>query len=296
MNTLFIGIGEMGFGMAKNILLKNKSLVIWNRTKDKPHVNELMAMGAQFAENIGRAVSSADFVCFNLTEDKAVRAVAQTVVPYINKDTVILDFSTVSPDTAIGVNEMFNNAGAFYLDCPVSGGSAGAEAGTLTIMAGGEKHAFERAMPLLNMCGKNIQYMGPSGSGQKAKLINQLMTWVNQAVVCEGMLLAERAGIDLTALYKALSTSWGRSWMLERSVEKYIIPGNFDAQSGLELMVKDFNLISDMAMKSECDIPIAAKAKEIYDQAMDEGLAKKDPSVIIEVMRENLKRSCTYEK
>ena len=138
MNTLFIGIGEMGFGMAKNILLKNKSLVIWNRTKDKPHVNELMAMGAQFAENIGRAVSSADFVCFNLTEDKAVRAVAQTVVPYINKDTVILDFSTVSPDTAIGVNEMFNNAGAFYLDCPVSGGSAGAEAGTLTIMAGGE--------------------------------------------------------------------------------------------------------------------------------------------------------------
>lgn len=296
MNTIFIGIGEMGYGMAKNILEKNKSLIIWNRTKDKPHVNELVKLGAQFAENLGSAVSSADFVCFNLTEDKAVRTVSEAVLPFIKKGAVILDFSTVSPDTAVNVNAMFGNANAYYLDCPVSGGSAGAEAGTLTIMAGGEKQAFQRAMPLLNMCGKNIQYMGQSGLGQKAKLINQLMTWANQAVVCEGMLLAERSGIDLTALYKALSTSWGRSWMLERSVEKYIIPGCFDTQSGLELMVKDFNLISDMAMKSECDIPIAAKAKEIYDQAMDEGLAKKDPSVIIEVMRENLKRSCPYEK
>jgi 3-hydroxyisobutyrate dehydrogenase len=140
---------------------------------------------------------------------------------------------------------------------------------------------------VLSMCGANIRHMGQSGLGQKAKLINQLLTWVNQAVVCEAMLLAEKSGIDLPNLYNVLKTSWGRSWMLERSVERYIIPRDFESPSGVELMVKDFNLILKMSEQVSCDIPISKKAKEPYDQAMAEGLAKKDPSVIIEVMERN---------
>ena len=277
----------MGVGMAENLLKKNGKLTIWNRTKDKPHVRSLVEQGAILAQELKDAVEKFDFICINLTSDAAVRAVTQDIAEYISRGTIILDFSTISPNTAVEIMELFKQKGAYYLDCPVSGGSAGAKAGTLAIMAGGNEEALKMARPLLNMCGSNIQYMGESGLGQKAKLINQLLTWVNQAVVCEAMLLAEKSGIDIKSLYRVLLTSWGRSWMLERSVERYIIPRDFESPSGVELMVKDFNLILDMAKQVECDIPIAIKAKEPYDQAMVEGLAKKDPSVIIEIMEKN---------
>lgn len=291
MNISFIGIGEMGVGMAENILEKNGELIFWNRTKDKPHVLALVEQGAVLAEDVKEAVETADFICFNLTSDIAVRAVANNILPDLKSGTVVLDFSTISPNTAMEIMELFKEKGAYYLDCPVSGGSAGAKAGTLAIMVGGQEEAFQKAMPVLKMCGSNIQYMGSSGLGQKAKLINQLLTWVNQAVVCEAMLLAEKSGIDLEALNRVLLTSWGRSWMLERSVERFIIPRDFESPSGVELMVKDFNLILDMAQEANCNIPISVKAKEPYDQAMEEGLAKKDPSVIIEIMEKNIEGS-----
>ena len=290
MEITFIGIGEMGVGMAENILKKNGNLTIWNRTRDKPHVKSLVESGAYLADTLEEAVVAAEYICFNLTSDTSVKAVAEDVLRFVKPGTLLMDFSTISPDAARSVCEAFLEKAAYYLDCPVSGGSAGAKGGTLAIMAGGDEAKFRQAMPIFEMCGNNIQYMGASGLGQKAKLINQLLTWVNQAVVCEAMLLAERSGIDLRALYKVLTTSWGRSWMLERSVERYIIPRDFESPSGVELMVKDFNLILDMAKQADCDIPIARTAKKPYDQAMDEGLAKKDPSVIIEVMeRTNVK-------
>lgn len=280
----------MGFGMAKNLLAKNGSLTIWNRTKDKPHVKELLNLGAVLATELECSANCADFICLNLTADTAVRVVCERILESVRPETILLDFSTISPETAQEMNRLFSKRGAFYLDCPVSGGSAGANAGSLTIMAGGDEEAYNKALPLLKMCGTNVERMGESGLGQRAKLINQLLTWVNQAVVCEAMLLAKRSNIDLAPLNKVLSTSWGRSWMLERSVEKYIIPESFESPSGVELMVKDFNLIMKMAEKAGCTIPIAAKAKEIYDQAMEEGFAKKDPSVVIEIMEKNLKK------
>jgi 3-hydroxyisobutyrate dehydrogenase-like beta-hydroxyacid dehydrogenase len=290
MNISFIGIGEMGVGMAENILIKNGDIKIWNRTPNKPHVNYLVEKGAALQSSIRDAVKNSDFICMNLTSDPAVKAVTSEIAEHVNEGTIVIDFSTISPNSAIAISSMLAEKGAYFLDSPVSGGSAGAKAGTLAIMVGGDKDAFEKAMPLYNMCGNNIRHMGPSGTGQKAKLINQLLTWVNQAVVCEAMLLAEKAGIDLSSLYKVLQTSWGRSWMLERSVERYIIPRDFESPSGVELMVKDYNLILDMAKEVGCEIPITVKAKEPYDTAMAEGLAKKDPSVIIEVMEKyNLK-------
>lgn len=286
MKICFVGIGEMGVGMAENLLKKNGELTIWNRTRDKPHVRRLVEAGARLAEGLQEA-AKAEFVCLNLTSDAAVLEVSAGLMPHVQPGALVIDFSTIAPGTAREVAGHFQERGACYLDCPVSGGAAGARAGTLTMMAGGERTAFERALPLLRLCGTNIQYMGESGLGQKAKLINQLLTWVNQAVVCEAMLLAEQSGIELEALNRALATAWGRSWMLERSVERYIIPRDFDSPSGVELMVKDFNLILDMARQAGCHIPIAEEAKKPYDQAMREGLAKKDPSVIIEVMERN---------
>ena len=295
MKILFVGIGEMGAGMAENILKKNGALTIWNRTKDKPHVLSLIEQGAAMAPELGAAVAQAEFICFNLTSDTAVRAVAPEIQASIREGTVLMDFSTISPNTAAEIASFYLEKKAYYLDCPVSGGSVGAKAGTLAIMGGGDEAAFNRAIPLLEMCGNNIQYMGPSGLGQKAKLINQMLTWVNQAVVCEAMLLARQVGINLESLNKVLLTSWGRSWMLERSVARYIIPQNFESPSGVELMVKDYNLMLEMAKEAGCGMPIATVAKRPYDQAMAEGLAKKDPSIIIEVMERNNISYCKKE-
>lgn len=284
MNIAFIGIGEMGYGMADNILKKNGELIFWNRSKDKPHVLALVEAGAKLAQELAEAVADADFVCMNLTNDTAVSAVCDQLKDCLKPGTIVMDFSTVAPETANRIADEFAAKDVKFLDCPVSGGSAGAKAGTLAIMAGGDADAFQKALPIFNMCGNNICHMGPSGTGQKAKLINQLLTWVNQATVCEAMLLAEKAGINLTSLNNVLLTSWGRSWMLERSVSRYIIPRDFESPSGVELMVKDYNLILKMADQLGCAIPIAVEAKKPYDIAMETGLAKKDPSVIIEVM------------
>jgi 3-hydroxyisobutyrate dehydrogenase-like beta-hydroxyacid dehydrogenase len=284
MKILFVGIGEMGVWMAENILKKNGALDIWNRTKDKPHVLNLLSQGAVMAPDFTEAVSKADFICFNLTSDVAAKAVLPEVKAGLKEGTVLMDFSTISPNTAAELAGHYLEKKSFYLDSPVSGGSAGAKAGTLAIMAGGDEAAFKKAMPVFEMCGNNIQHMGASGAGQKAKLINQHLTWINQAVVCEAMLLARKVGINLESLNKVLLTSWGRSWMLERSVARFIIPMNFESPSGVELMVKDYNLLLEMAQEVGCELPIANVAKRPYDQAMAEGLAKKDPSVVIEIM------------
>ena len=287
MRILFIGIGEMGSGMAGNILTKNSSLTIWNRTVPKPHVDRLMERGALFAHDLKQAAGESDFICFNLTSDDAVNAVAAGIAEYVRPGTVIMDFSTISPDSANRLSQGFAEKGSCFLDCPVSGGAEGAAKGALTIMVGGDSDAYQKAMPILEMCGANIQYMGESGLGQKAKLINQLLAWVNQSAVCEAMLLAEKSGIDLSSLYQVLETAWGRSWMLERSVKQYIIPREYDSSASIELICKDFAILERIAGQADYDIPITRSAKEWYDGAMKEGYAKKDPAIIIELMRDN---------
>ncbi len=290
MRILFIGIGEMGVGMAENILQKNGALDIWNRTPDKPHVRHLVARGAAFVADLAAAAKEADFICFNLTSELAVGSVAADIAGHVKPGTILMDFSTISPDAVVAIARDFAARGAFFLDCPVSGGSTGAKAGTLAMMVGGDRTAFEKALPVLEMCGNNIRYMGASGLGQKTKLINQLLTWTNQAVVCEAMLLAEKSGIDLANLHSVLKTALARSWVFEHSVEQHIIPRDFDSPSGIELMVKDFGLIAKMADRAGCAIPFASQAKALYDQALSEGLIKKAPAVILEVMERDLKK------
>ena len=296
MNITFIGIGSMGKGMAENILKKNGNLTIWNRTRDKDAVNELISMGAEFRE-LSDAAGGADIICLNLTNAEALKAVISQMKEFLRPGTVVADFSTSGPDAAKEMAEELTECGAFFLDCPVSGGAMGARNGTLAIMAGGNEEAYKKALPVLEMCGNNIHRMGESGTGQQAKLINQLLTWVNQAVVCEGMVLADKAGINLAELNEVLSTSWGRSWMLERSMKDFIIPKDFTEKGGtLALMVKDFNLITKMADGLNCRIPITETAKVSYDAAMEAGLSGKDPSVVMQVMEKTYTKEQEDEK
>ncbi len=285
MKIAYLGIGEMGVGMARNILKKQGALTIWNRTREKRYVDELIAEGAHFEGKIADAVGDADIVCTCLYSGPSTLEIAKETIPAMKKGSILVDLTTIAPSTAEQLAGMYAEAGIDYLDSPVSGGPWGAADGTLSIMIGGSEAAFERARPVYEMIGRIIARMGPSGYGAKTKLINQLITWANQAIVCEGMTLAEEAGLDLTMLYPLLKNGHAQSRMLERSVEPFIIPHTFENHTDAALVLKDMNLLRQMADDLGCEIPIAERAIRFYDQAAEEGIASgNDPAVILTIM------------
>jgi 3-hydroxyisobutyrate dehydrogenase-like beta-hydroxyacid dehydrogenase len=280
----------MGKGMAANILKGGFEIIVWNR-KDECYANveEIVAQGAKTTETLGESVEGADVVALSLTSDAAVRAVVAEMYDNLKPGAIVIDHSTASPKLAKELAEKLAAAGVFFLDAPVSGGAGGALQGTLAIMIGGKKEAFEKALPVLKTMGTNVVYMGPTGSGHVTKLINQMLTGVNQAIVCEAMLIGEKAGLNLQELLNVLVNAWGNSRMLERSVPEYIIPKKYESAACLELMAKDFSLASQMAEDLGYKIPLTELGRHYYQSAKDQGYGKMDHCYIIELMKEENK-------
>lgn len=290
MKVTFIGIGQMGKGMAANILKGGLELTVWNRRDEfYPHVEELLQKGARTTENLADSVKGADIVAMSLTTDAAVRAVVAEVYDNLKPGAIVIDHSTASPKLAKELAEKLAVRNVVFLDAPVSGGAGGGAQGTLAIMVGGQKEAFEKALPVLKAMGTNVVYMGPTGSGHVTKLINQMLTGVNQAIVCESMLIAQEAGLNLQELLNVLVTAWGDSLMLRRSVPEYIIPKKYESAACLELMAKDFSLASEMAKDLGYTIPLTELGRQYYQTAKDQGHGKMDHCYIIELMKEENK-------
>ena len=288
MRVAFLGVGAMGTGIASNIQKAGFVLSIWNK-KDScyQNVEALQRMGATPCEDIGAAVVDAEIIGMSLTNDQAVMEVGGQLLTHIKEGAVVCDFSTVSPQTSKEMSALFAARRAFYLDCPVSGGIQGANAGTLTIMAGGDFIGFQKAECVIKSVSSKYEYLGQSGSGSVAKLVNQLLAAANQAVVCEAMLLAFKSGLDMQKLYDLLVLSWGSSKMLERSVINYILPGNYESSACIELMDKDLKLVKQMADDFGIDIPIGSMVETFFQKAVEEGLGRQDHSAIIKVMRKD---------
>jgi 2-hydroxymethylglutarate dehydrogenase len=291
MKVAFLGIGAMGMGIASNILKGGHELSVWN-VKDAFWANaeSLGAQGAKVCESIHEAVADAEVIGMSLTADKIVKLVCDQIYPFVKKGTVIFDCSTTSPDCSKEMQAKFDDKGVDFIDTPVSGGIGGATAGTLTIMIGGKAEAFKKAEPVIKCCSAHYELMGDIGAGQTTKLINQLLTGVNQATVCEAMLIAEKSGLDMVQLYNILITAWGNSKMLERSVLEYIIPKKFESFACLELMLKDLNLTVKMAEDMGFNVPITSIATQFYQQAKDSGLGREDLSSIIKIMEQKNKK------
>ena len=285
MRAAFIGLGAMGTGIASNILKTGCTLSVWNK-KDRcyPNLEILRKMGAVPCEDIGGAVAGAEIIGMSLTNDQAVAEVCRQLPPYISEGAVICDFSTVSPRTSKEMNAFFSEIGVFYLDTPVSGGIQGANEGSLSVMVGGDYSGFQKAEPIIRSVSSKYEYFGDSGSGAAAKLINQLLTAANQAIVCETMLLAMKSGLDMQKLYDMLVVSWGNSKMLERSVKQYIIPGQYESSACIELMDKDLKLARRMADDFGLDMPISGIVRDLFQRAAEEGLGRQDHSAIIKIM------------
>ena len=280
----FIGLGNMGGPMAKNLLKAGHRVAGFD--VDPAALARHRAGGGSLAESAARAVAGAEIVFSMLPAGSHVRdlylGAGGVIAATRGRDVLRIDGSTIDVETARAVAEAAAAAGLAMLDAPVSGGVGGAQAGTLTFMVGGEAAAFARARPILAAMGKNIVHAGGPGAGQAAKICNNMILGVSMLAVCEAFVLADRLGLAREKLFEVSSTSSGQCW----SLTSYCpvpgpvpnAPSNRDYAPGFaaSLMLKDLKLAQQAAEASGAATPLGASAASLYQRINDAGLAGKD--------------------
>lgn len=282
----FIGLGNMGLPMALN-LVRAGHLVVGFDLADAPRA-KLAQAGGRAAASIADAVAGAEAVITMLPAGQHVRAVLEGddgVFAHAARGALLVDSSTIDVATARDMAELANWRGVAMLDAPVSGGVAGATAGTLTFMVGGEQAAFDRAAPILAAMGGTIVLAGPAGAGQAAKVCNNLMLGIAMLGVSEAFALAEKLGLSAQALFDISSKSSGQCWSLTSYCP---VPGpvpsspaNHEYQPGfaVDLMLKDLSLAADAAKASGAAGVLGGPARAAYARLSAAGLGGKDFSV-----------------
>ena len=284
----FIGLGKMGKPMAANLLKAGCSVLVHNRSL-KP-VEELALQRAIPCKTPAEMAANVDILHLCLPEGKDVSTVISGldgVLESAKPGMLIIDHSTIAPDASIVINEQCRAKDVFFLDAPVSGGVTGAENGTLSIMVGGDPGAYERALPILKHLGENIAHVGPSGSGNKMKLINQMLVGITQCAVAEAMVLAAKMGLEPTQTYNVLSNSVGDSAVLRRSIPNFVFKRDFTAAFTLNLLNKDMKLLSQLAHNHNVRMLMGALAQQVCLEGSLAGYGDQDMSAVIRVM-ENL--------
>lgn len=279
MKIAFIGLGNMGLPMARRLLEHGHELVLYSRTRTR--TAPLEESGAVAKDSPSEAVASVEAVCLCLPGPREVREVAEALLPALPAGATIVDFSTVDPGTCRHVDSLARQRGARYLDAPVSGGVRGATAGTLAVMASGDKEAFERVSELFAAVGKRVEYLGEVGVASCVKLINQLLVAANLAAAAEAAWLATRAGLDLRQVYSILSASAGRSQMLTYLLEEHLLTNDFSPGFSLRLLCKDLDLVMGMARDLHAPVLMTSQARSLYDLAAALGLEEMDMSAVM---------------
>ncbi len=268
----FIGLGIMGAPMAGNVLQAGFPLTVYNRTPGK--TESLAAAGAAVASSPADVARASDVVVSCVSDTPDVLGVVLegdgSVLAGAGEGLIVVDCSTVSPDVATRCSEALGGKGAGFLDAPISGGDVGAEAGTLSIMVGGGREDFDRALPVLQAMGKTITYCGPSGSGYVVKLCNQICGGLHLIAAAEAVALARAAGVDLEAMRKAVASGAAGSWMLDHLAPKMIAgddaPGFF-----VDYQLKDLRIAADAAAKLGLSLRGAELAERFFAAASERG-------------------------
>jgi 3-hydroxyisobutyrate dehydrogenase len=282
MKVGYIGLGNMGAPMARNILKAGHELSVYNRTRTR--AEELGANGARVAQSPREAADGAEVTCICVSTPDVVREVVLAedgALAGAVKDAVIIDFSTVDPETSRSVGRACGERNIAFLDAPMSGGVAGAAAGTLTVIVGGDRVAYERAQPIFAAVGKKVVHVGPSGAGSTIKLINQMLVGINLAGAVEAFVVGQLAGIDPQVLYDILSTSAGASAALTRAVPDFFLKRNFEAGFAVKLLLKDLDLALQLGKAVHTPLYVTSVARQLYEEASASGLEEKDITAAI---------------
>jgi 3-hydroxyisobutyrate dehydrogenase len=285
----FIGLGHMGGGMAPNLAKAAHEVRAFDLSEEA--LGKAVERGCTAAASAAEACKDADAVVTMLPAGEHVAQVYRTsVFGAAPKSAILIDCSTIDVATARSVEEEAAAAGMTMVDAPVSGGIAAAEAGTLTFMVGGSDEGFAKARPLLEAMGKAVIHAGGPGSGQAAKICNNMLLGATMAATCETFVLAEKLGLDLQTFYDIASKASGQSW----SMTSYCpVPGvgpETPADRGYEggfaaaLMLKDLKLAMAAAQEAGAYTPMGGEAEELYRRFVDLGGGGKDFSGIIKMI------------
>jgi 3-hydroxyisobutyrate dehydrogenase/2-hydroxy-3-oxopropionate reductase len=272
----YVGLGSMGLPMALNLLKAGFALQVVSRSRGP--IERALAAGAREAAGYAALAAACDVVstCLPMPADvERVYLEPDGLVAHARPGAVLIDHSTVGPDTCRKIDAAARARGVHFLDAPVSGGPAGAQAGTLAIMVGGERAVFERVRPVLDAMGKTVVHLGPSGSGAVAKLINNLLVGVHQRALIEMLLVGHKAGIDLDGLYQVLMGSSGRSAVLEMMYPR-LKARDFAPRFRTELLHKDLRLALEMAAEHGVRSVTGEAALAATAAAMAAGLGRED--------------------
>jgi 3-hydroxyisobutyrate dehydrogenase len=277
----FIGLGNMGAPMARNLARTGYEVAGFD-------VAGVDLDGVAAQQSAAAAATGADVVITMLPNGDILRRVAADIIPAMDEGAILLDCSTVDVASARAVAADAKAAGLRPLDAPVSGGTGGAEAGTLTFMVGGTPDAFETARPLLDVMGAKAVHCGPSGNGQAAKICNNMILGATMIVTCEAFALADRLGLDRQALYDVASTSSGQSWSLTTYCPAPGVGPTSPSDNGYrpgfaaDLMLKDLRLSQKAAETAGAETPIGRLATELYRAFVeDEDGAGRDFSAML---------------
>jgi 3-hydroxyisobutyrate dehydrogenase len=282
----FIGLGNMGGGMAANLAKAGHAVSAFDLSEAA--LAKAQSNGCTSVTSAAEAVAGADAVVSMLPAGRHVREVYErSVIGTAPTSAILLDCSTIDVDTARQETEKAEAAGYSMVDAPVSGGIAAADAGTLTFMVGGSNEAFGRARPILERMGKAVIHAGGPGSGQAAKICNNMLLGATMVATCEAFLLARNLGLDLQTFYDIASKASGQSW----SMTSYCpVPGvgpttpadrNYEGGFAAALMLKDLKLAMAAAQGSDASVPMGAAAAALYQAMANAGGGGRDFSAVI---------------
>lgn len=288
----FIGLGNMGGPMASNLLKAGHEVTVFDLSKAA--VEALVTEGARTADSARAAADGAECVITMLPAGKHVEAVYlgdEGLLESLPAGTLLIDSSTIAPETSRKVAAAAADKDLVFIDAPVSGGVGGAKAGTLTFICGGEMSTFNRARPVLEAMGKNIFHAGPHGAGQVAKICNNMMLAILMAGTSEALALGVKNGLDPAVLSEIMKQSSGGNWALNvynpwPGVMEGV-PASRDYQGGflVNLMTKDLGLAFDNAVANQASIPMGSLARNLFQLHAGQGNGELDFSSIVRLYK-----------
>lgn len=281
----FIGLGLMGLPMAKNILAKGFPLSVYNRTPAK--TKELQKLGATVVKSPMELGETCDVIITCVTGPKDVREVLlgkNGVALADRQELIVVDMSTIGPTAAMQIADDLKEMKIDFVDAPVTGGTAGAQKGTLTIFIGGKESVVEKVRPVLATMGSDLQYIGKIGMGQGVKLINNLIVGETISALAEGFLLADEMKLPRKKVMESLQNVFGLSPNMKNKMPN-MVSGKHPVTFSVANIRKDLSL-AQKELESKNKLPLLKITERLYKQGIDQGLANDDLSAVIEVLEE----------
>lgn len=277
----WIGLGNMGIPMAKNLINSRYDLTVYNRTKEK--ADSLIELGAKLLENPKEVVENADIIITMVSDDQAVKEIytsSDGILAGLTSGKTVIDMSTISPNTSREIAELCNEKGVKMLDAPVSGSVKPAEEGTLVILVGGDSKTYNQCKPIFDILGKASFHLGENGAGSEAKLAINTLLGIYIQGIAETVLLAEKSGIPRETMMEIISLSAVGS-PISAIKTKSIINDQYPAAFALKHASKDLGLAVDMAKEMNINLPLMNTAESSFREAAKEAYGELDIMAIL---------------